>query len=80
MSNSPTFVAKFADGETTRMTTHSRLDKLDVKRGCALARAAYESRTKKPAPAIIEGRFEQEGELLEDYCAAELATAQRRSS
>ena len=30
MSGSPTFVARFVDGETARMTTYTSLTKLDV--------------------------------------------------
>ena len=41
-SASPTFVATFADGEVTQMTTYTALDELDVTRGVRLARAAYE--------------------------------------
>jgi hypothetical protein len=34
MTNSPTFVACFTDGQTTRMTVHTSLTKLDGERGC----------------------------------------------
>jgi hypothetical protein len=44
MTNSPTFIARFIDGETTRMTTHTKLDKLDVRRGVRLSQHAYRSR------------------------------------
>jgi hypothetical protein len=40
----PTFVAKFADGEVTRMTTFTSLEKLDWNRGVALSYAAWQSR------------------------------------
>jgi hypothetical protein len=55
--SSPTFVAKFADGVVTRMTCYPKDAPLDVERGIKLSRAAYESRTKKSPPLIIEGRF-----------------------
>lgn len=40
----PTFVAQFADGQVTRMSTWTSLEKLDVERGCRLSRMAWESR------------------------------------
>jgi hypothetical protein len=40
----PTFVAEFADGVITRMTTFTSLTDLDWARGERLSRAAYESR------------------------------------
>jgi hypothetical protein len=40
----PTFVAKFADGVVTRMSTFTSLEKLDWDRGVRLSQAAYESR------------------------------------
>jgi hypothetical protein len=42
---SPTFVCRFSDGVVTRMTTHCA-DGLDLRRGIALARIAYQSRAK----------------------------------
>jgi hypothetical protein len=69
---SPTFVATFADGEVTRMTTHQSGKSLDLARGVRLARAAYESRAKKAAPPIIEAHFERESEVLQHYGAEEL--------
>jgi hypothetical protein len=36
----PTFVAKFADGEITRMTTHCTLEKLDPAQGARMSTAA----------------------------------------
>jgi len=64
----PTFVAKFSDGEITRMTTHCTPTKLDPGRGIRLSRAAYKSRTGRPAPAIVEGHFEKhDGEILKRY-------------
>ena len=70
----PTFVARFADGQTTRMSTHTTLDKLDVKRGVRLSRHAYSSRTKKEPPAILEAHFESaDGEILAEYTQEQLA-------
>jgi hypothetical protein len=40
----PTFVAKFADGTVTRMSTFSSLTMLDWNRGMRLSQAAWESR------------------------------------
>ena len=69
---SPTFVARFADGETTRMTTHTSLAKLDVGRGVRLARHAYRSRMKKEPPVIVEAHFESDGTRLASYDAGAL--------
>ena len=65
---SPTFIARFADGIETRMTVATRLDALNVRRGVKLARAAYWSRTKRVPPAITEARFEN-GKILATYRA-----------
>jgi hypothetical protein len=48
MTSSPTFIARFADGEVTRMTTYHDDERkaLDVERGVRLARWAYVSRKK----------------------------------
>jgi hypothetical protein len=77
MSSSPTFVAHFADGEVTRMTTHTPLTPLNVARGVKLARHAYRSRKKleptAPTSEIVEARFEQDGSTLATYDAATLA-------
>jgi hypothetical protein len=67
MNTSPTFVATFTDGEVTRMTTFQKTKALDLGRGARLARAAYESRTKKTPPPIVEARYERDGEILESY-------------
>ena len=67
MSASPTFVAIFADNETTRMTVFQFGKTLKLARGVRLARAAYESRTKKTPPPIVEARYERDGEILESY-------------
>jgi hypothetical protein len=70
----PTFVAHFADGQVTRMSTYTSLAKLDWQRGVRLAQAAYESRARcKPngtnafAPPIISAHFEQDGNVLAEY-------------
>ena len=67
MSASPTFVAIFADNETTRMTVFQSGKTLNLVRGVRLARAAYESRTKKAPPPIVEAHYEREDEVLESY-------------
>ena len=70
----PTFVARFADGQTTRMSTHTTLDKLDMKRGVRLSRHAYSSRVRKDPPVILEARFESaDGEVLAEYTQEQLA-------
>jgi hypothetical protein len=63
----PTFVAWFADGQVTRMSTFTSLANLDRGRGIRLSQAAYESRMKQAAPAIINAHFEQDGVVLERY-------------
>jgi hypothetical protein len=63
----PTFVATFSDGQITRMSTFTSLANLDRGRGVRLSQAAYESRMKQAAPAIIEAHFEQDGVVLERY-------------
>jgi hypothetical protein len=73
MASSPIFIARFADGEVTRMTTHTQLDKLDVGRGARLARHAYRSRTGREPPAISEAFFEDtDGTRLATYDAEAL--------
>jgi hypothetical protein len=70
MTASPTFVAEFENGDSvvvTRMTVHMPGGKLNMARGVRLARAAYESRTKKPPPAIISAHYESDGEIIETY-------------
>jgi hypothetical protein len=69
---SPAFVAKFADGEVTRMTTYCRPDKPDVGRGVRLSKWAYQSRTKREPPTIVEASFELNGKTLATYDAAAL--------
>jgi hypothetical protein len=78
-NSSPTFVARFADGEVTRMTTNTSLTTLDVDRGVRLSHHAYRLRKKlgptEPAPPIIEACFEHEGSTLATYDAAALEAA-----
>ena len=57
-SSNPTFVATFADGTITRMTTNCPEGKLDLGRGVRLSSAASESRRKQPPPAFTAGHFE----------------------
>jgi hypothetical protein len=57
------------------MTVSSAFKKLDLARGVRLARLAYESRMKQPAPAVTEGRFELGPRVLKTYTAEELADA-----
>jgi hypothetical protein len=72
MTGSATFIAIFADGEATRLTTYAAAGKLNLTRGVRLARAAYESRTKRTPPAIAEAHYECDGEVLETYDAETL--------
>jgi len=74
----PTFVAEFADGQVTRMSTFTSLEKLDWDRGVRLSHAAYQTRRRArerkqrwplsvapvPPPAIVSARFEQDGKVL----------------
>ena len=55
----PTFVATFADGEVTRMTTYCADSKLDLARGVRLSRQAYRVRKGKAPPAMTAGHFER---------------------
>jgi hypothetical protein len=74
MSNSPTFICTFADGEITRMSVwhESRNAPLDLDRGVRLACVAYESRAKRKPPAITEARFLRDGVALKEYGADDL--------
>lgn len=64
------FVATFTDKIKTRMSVHCEPDVLDVGRGVRLAKIAYESRTKLPAPALVEAHFEdRDGRKLMTYDA-----------
>ena len=75
MTSSPTFVARFVDGEVVRMTTYHDDERKtpDLKRGVRLARWAYLSR-KKQEPLMIESAsFKRNGETLATYTAEQLA-------
>jgi hypothetical protein len=73
-NSSAVFVARFSDGETTRMTTYAPLGRLDVARGMRLAQHAYRSRTGREPPAFVEAHFEcaGTGECLATYDAKTL--------
>jgi hypothetical protein len=60
MPSSPTFIARFVDGEVVRMTTYHDDERktLDLKRGVRLARWAYVSRKKQEPPMIESASFE----------------------
>ena len=74
MSSSPTFVATFADGTETRMTTYCEGSKLDVRRGVRLACHAHRSRKGQEPPAITNAWFESpDGAVLAEYSAEQLA-------
>jgi hypothetical protein len=76
----PSFIAKFADGTTTRMSVFTSLKKLDWDRGARLSQAAWETRWRtrerkqqRPywtlfvapvPPAIVAAHFEQDGVVL----------------
>ena len=81
MFSSPTFVARFADGTVTRMTTHYSAEKLDLGRGVRLSLAAYELRRKKAPPPMTAGRFEMppsdgaDAVIFQVYSADDLARA-----
>ena len=79
MSIAPTFVARFADGTATRMTTATPLTRFDVGRGMRLAQWAYRSRQGSEPPEIVEAHFEQAGTgtVLASYGADALAAATR---
>lgn len=72
MAEGPTFIAKFADRETTRMSVFTRRDNLDLARGVRLAQHAYRSRTGREPEPIVEARFEQNGTVLAEYTAKQL--------
>ena len=74
----PTFVARFADGEVTRMSTFTSLSNLDRARGERLSRAAWATRHQlscewtsaqlvEMCPPIVGGYFEQDGVMLATY-------------
>jgi hypothetical protein len=75
-----TFIALFADGIATRMTTFCADGKFDLERGVALARAAYNSRTGNGAsPTIVAAKYVEPGyndTVLKKYSAEELKGVQ----
>jgi hypothetical protein len=76
MTNSPIFIARFADGEITRLTTYYAPGKQNVGRGVRLAQWAYRSRRKKEPPAIVAASFEHLDGQNEPVEAEALKTAQ----
>ena len=79
----PTFVAVFADGEVTRMTTYCADSKLDLARGVRISRQAYQTRKGKAPPAMTAGHFEKLSDdeggaslTLKAYTVAELAAVE----
>jgi hypothetical protein len=75
---SPTFIAKFHDGQGTRMTVWHAPERktLDLARGVKLARHAYRSRMKCEPPGMIKGHFENgDGTVLATYTAKQLGDA-----
>jgi hypothetical protein len=81
MSDSPTFIATFDDGEVTRMTIYHASGRKTIDLKIALSRAAYASRKPghAPIPAIVEAHFEERLEdsdvVLEKYDSKQLAEA-----
>ncbi len=74
-----TFVAKFKDGVFTRMTTFCADGQFDLRRGIAVARAAYEAKTgSNNPPAIVAAKFIDPGyddAVLKEYDAEAVAAA-----
>lgn len=75
---SPTLVARFADGVTTRMTCNCDDHHLNLPRGIKLSQAAYESRIRKSPPTIVEACFVEPftDDAIEIYSRAELEASQ----
>ena len=65
----PTFVAKWMDGEVTRMSIHCTDDNPDLVRAVRVSWAAYQSRTKGQSicHVIQDGRFERDGQCIHAY-------------
>jgi hypothetical protein len=77
---SPILVAKFDDGVQVRLSIYCDIDRLDLPRGIAVARAAHSSRVKTPMPldatCMTEARFETaDGATLATYTAEDLTKA-----
>ena len=83
-----TFIALFADGVVTRMTTFCAEGQFDLMRGIALARAAYDSKTgndrlelvaaDRKRPPITAAKFVEPGyndTVLKEYDSKELLEA-----
>jgi hypothetical protein len=83
----PTCVCEFADGEVTRMSTFTSLEKLDWDRGVRLSQAAWTARWRArerkqqrpywvvaPAPPLVVSvQFEQDGVVLARRSDSEFA-------
>ena len=90
-SPSPTFIACFADGETTRMAIwHSSERKsFDLVRAIRLAHHAYRTRVRNrerrtdfdgapvAVPPIKSAWFERDGKVLAEYDAKQIADERR---
>lgn len=61
----PTFVARFADGQVTRMSTFTSLEKLDWERGIRLAGYAWEARKRVLPPVFRNPMMVRTSEALE---------------
>ena len=73
--SSPVFYARFFDGVETRMTACTpTIAKPSISSAAfGLSRHAYHQRTGKEPPVIVAGRFEDDGKVLVEYSADELA-------
>jgi hypothetical protein len=71
------FVARFADGEVTRMSIYTPKGKLDSGRGLRLSRHAHNQRTGKQNGLIVAAHFEQGGIVVRSCTTKELAAARR---
>ena len=80
MSDSPTCVVEFIDGQVTRMTVWSPTGKADAQRGIVLAHHAYRSRTGREPCAIRAMHFESEDLELLPLTAEEIADAMPRTT
>ena len=76
---STVFVAKFADGEFTRMSIFTPRGKLDSGRGLRLSRHAHNQRTGKRNELIVAAHFEQGGTIVRSCTAKELAAGDGRA-
>jgi hypothetical protein len=72
---SPTFLATFIDGTTTRMTVWQdpARGSLDLSRGVRLARHAYQSRMKRKPPPIVGAQYVDGDEVLQRYSKEQLS-------